>query len=193
MIKTILIDADGVLLKPRDKFFSQRLVEDKYCDDPGKIKEFFVKEYKDISLGKADLKERVAKYLESWGWGGTVEELLEYWFSYENEINQEVLQWVDARRNEGYKVYIVSDHSRYRGRDVMENVGLKKYVDGGFFSGDIGYTKEDPEFFKIILDQLNLNTDEILFIDDDPENIDIAEKIGLQTQLFTGVENLKLE
>jgi hypothetical protein len=39
MIKALLVDGDGIVLKSRDKYFSQRLVDDGYKVNEEKVKE----------------------------------------------------------------------------------------------------------------------------------------------------------
>lgn len=193
MIQAILFDVDGVVLYPRDKYFSHRLKEDGIEVNNEAVKEFFKNEYKQIVVGKADLREEVSKFLGKWGWNKSVDELLEYWFSYENKINQEVLTLSRELRAKGIKCYLASDHSTYRADDLMNNVGLEKDFDGVFFSGYVGFTKEEPEFFHKVLGMLQLEGEEVLFIDDDPHNVEIAKAQGLQACYFQGIEDLKSE
>lgn len=190
MIKAILFDVDGVVFKPRDKYFSQRLREDGSSVPEEKINSFFKNEYKKIVIGKADLREEVEKYLDDWNWNGSVEELLNYWFSYENKIDQEVVDLVQELREKGVKCYLASDHSKYRTDDFMNNVGLKKYFDGVFSSGYLGYTKEEKEFFAAVIKDLGLPKNEILFVDDDPENVRVAESVGINAVHFDNKKNL---
>ena len=60
-IKAILFDLDGVILKPRDKYFSEKYAEEQNVPIENIIP-FFKNEYKKIMLGQADLKEVLSKY-----------------------------------------------------------------------------------------------------------------------------------
>lgn len=195
MIKAVLFDVDGVVFRPRDKYFSQRLREEGKDIPEEKVLPFFKKEYKKVVVGKADLKEEVKKYLDDWKWKGTADELLDYWFYYENKINEEVIELAQNLKKEGIKCYLASDHSRYRTDDFWNNVGLKKYFDGVFSSGHLGCTKEDENFFEKVRENLQLEKEEILFVDDDPENVKVAERVGLRAVCFENnadsVEELK--
>ena len=65
-IRAVLLDADGVAIKPHP-YFSQRL-EDDFGISAEKILIFFRGEFKNCTLGKADLKDEIsAKYLPAWG------------------------------------------------------------------------------------------------------------------------------
>jgi putative hydrolase of the HAD superfamily len=191
MIKAILFDVDGVILYPRDKYFSQRLKEDGYSINEEEVRDFFHNQYKQIVIGKADLRDELEKVIEDWGWLGSVDELLEYWFSYENKINQEVVIFTQEIRRKGIKCYMASDHSKYREVDLLNNIGLAKDFDGAFFSASLGYTKEEREYFDKVVEMLRLTPEEIMFIDDDPKNVEIASQVLPNSILFTSVEKLK--
>lgn len=190
MIKALLVDGDGIVLKKRDKYFSERLRGDGYNVSENKIKPFFKDIYPDIKIGKKDLKEEVSKYLDDWNWDKSVNELLEYWFSYENQLDQEVINILKQLRGKGIKIYLVSDHSKYRANDLWKNLGLKKYFDGHFFSCNLGVTKEQPDFYKKVLQDLQLQPYDVVFLDDEEENVAVAKKAGLQIQLYQSISQL---
>lgn len=190
MVKAILFDADGVVLKKRDKYFSQRLVEDFGINVPeDKIRHFFSEIYPKIRLGKADLKVEVKKRMRSWGWQKSLDEFLKYWYDYENNIDNQVLDFVIDLRQKGLKCYLASDHSKYRADDLMNNV-LGQYFDGGFFSGYLGCDKEDKDFYQAVLKKLKLKPEEILFVDDEEENVEVAKKMGMKAIYYQSFSDL---
>lgn len=189
--KAILFDVDGVILQERDKLFSERIVEDTPGIDSDSVITFFKNDYNDIMLGKKDIKDILRQYLKSWKWQGTVEELLRYWYSYEDVYNQEVLDLVKDLRAKGIKCYMASDHSKYRADDLMNSGKLKDLFDGGYFSGYLGCTKEEAAFFVYVLEDLNLDSHDILFIDDDPKNVEVAQGCGISGIHFVEVDDLK--
>lgn len=190
MIKALLIDGDGIVMKPRDKYFSERLREEGYDFPEEREKEFFKEIYPDIRLGKKDLRIEVEKLMRDWGWDGTVDELLKYWFSYENDLDEEVIDILQKLRKNGIKVYLASDHSEYRKNDLWDRVGLKKYFDGYFFSCDLGVTKDDVKFFEKVLDELSLQSIEVMFLDDEEENVGVARKMGIRADVYESVSQL---
>lgn len=191
MIKALLVDADGIVLKKRNKYFTDRLREDGYDLQQEKEKEFFKNVYPDIRIGKKDLEEEVGKYLTSWNWDKSASALLEYWFSYENQLDQEVIDNLQELRQKGIKIYLASDHSKYRAKDLWENVGLKEYFDGHFFSCNLGTTKAKPDFYTNVLEELGLHPNEVAFFDDEEENIEVAKKAGIKAQVYKSVDDLK--
>ncbi len=128
--------------------------------------------------------------MRSWGWQKSVDEFLKYWYDYENKVDNRVLDFVIDLRQKGFKCYLASDHSKYRADDLMDNV-LGQYFDGGFFSGYLGCDKEDKNFYQSVLKKLKLKPEEILFIDDEEENVEVARKMGLKAVFYQQFSDLE--
>ena len=146
MSKILLIDSDGVVIKPRQEFFSDRYARD-FDIDPELIIDFLKNQYQKCIRGKADLKVELEKVMADWKWIWTVEELLDYWFSAENDLDPEVLKIISDMRSNGAYCYLTSDHTKYRKDNVMQTLGMDKHFDGAYFSCDLGFVKSEPGFF----------------------------------------------
>jgi putative hydrolase of the HAD superfamily len=57
-----------------------------------------------------------------------------------------------------------------------------------FFSAEAGMRKPEPEFFRLILDAMQVDPQKTLFVDDFPENIAGAQQLGMQTVWYTDRE-----
>lgn len=64
-------------------------------------------------------------------------------------------------------------------------IHLAAYFDRIYFSHRIGMRKPDPEVFEMILLENGLEPQETLFIDDSPQHIEGAKKLGIQTIWLT--------
>lgn len=191
MVKIILIDADGVVIK-KHGYFSERYLKDHGSSlNINDILIFFKNEYRQAARGKADLKDLLNGRLSKWGWKGTVDDFLAYWFCGERDTDDNLLESINTLRKQGIKVYLVSDNEKYRAEYLMENVGLKNKFDGAFFSCDLGFTKEDPEFFKMLTEKLHINPQEIVYWDDDIKNINSARELGIIGEVYTTYEEFK--
>lgn len=67
----------------------------------------------------------------------------------------------------------------------LQNTFEKLYV-----SSELGLRKPDAEAFNFVLNDIEVNADELLFFDDSPENIEGAEKVGIQTILVSGPDSV---
>ena len=59
---------------------------------------------------------------------------------------------------------------------------LNQYFEKVYLSNELGLRKPKPEGFKFILEDNTLNADETLFIDDSPQHVEGAKKVGLNAQ-----------
>ena len=98
MITALLMDADGVLVNGQQ--FSKVLARD-FEVDHAKEQEFFTTIFQDCLIGKADLKEAITPYLTSFGWKGSADELLDYWFKAEHSLNNELISYIQNLRQQG--------------------------------------------------------------------------------------------
>jgi len=60
-------------------------------------------------------------------------------------------------------------------------------------SCDIKIKKPDPDVYRLLLKTLNLKPQEIVFIDDQQDNIDSAKELGIDAILFHSEEQLRIE
>jgi hypothetical protein len=67
MGKEYLIDVDGVVVKPRHKYFSQKLSEE-HNIPMDEVLPFFKGDYKRAAIGEVDIKEVLPPYLQKWNW-----------------------------------------------------------------------------------------------------------------------------
>ncbi|MBX4191575.1 MAG: HAD hydrolase-like protein [Candidatus Doudnabacteria bacterium] len=189
MIKALLIDGDGATIK-KTKYFSDVYAEE-YKIPEEKLRPFFKDKFRLCQRGKADLKKEVEPYLKGWGWKGSVDEFLDYWFHTQTIPNQPVLDLLKDIRARGIKCYLVTDQERYRANYITNNLRFKDYFDELFYSCDLGYSKSQKEFFEILIKRLNLKPEEIIYWDD--EDIEMAKEVGINASVFTSDENFKEE
>lgn len=60
-----------------------------------------------------------------------------------------------------------------------------------YASNKIGISKPNPGFFRYILEKENISPGESCFIDDMPENVAAADKLGIKALRYTGVAALR--
>lgn len=190
MTKAILFDLDGLIITGNKKLFSERLSE-KENIPMEKVSEFFMNDFRECSFGKADLKERITPYLNNWRYKGTIEDLLEFWFESDSDINNEVLEIVKDLRSKNIKCYIATRQEKYRKEYIWNDLGLKNHFDGIFCTCDIGYDKWQVEYWDYILNELKLKPEEILFFCDSQKNVDSANSQDIKSYLYESVPLLK--
>lgn len=188
--KAILFDLDGVVISSRKKLFSERLSEEMNIPID-QVQEFFIKDFKECSFGRADLKEKIAPYLIKWGYKGTVDDLLKYWFESESNTDKEVLRLVKDLRSKGIKCFIATRQEKYRKEYLLDVVGLKSEFDGIFCTCDIGFDKWEKGYWDFVCKKLNTKPSEIMFFCDNQKNIDESSKLGIRAYFYSGIDVIK--
>ncbi|MEK7479353.1 MAG: HAD-IA family hydrolase [Patescibacteria group bacterium] len=192
MIKAILFDADGVVVKgPR---FSE-ILEEKYGITRDKTEPFFSSEFQMAQIGRVNLREVLIPYLERWGWNGTVDDLIKVWFEGVTPDPQ-MLQKIAELRAKGIKCCLASNQEKLRAAYLANEMGLEKVFDKIFISAHIGHKKPLVEFFEYIATHLEgIKKEEILVWDDKDTNIDAARSFGFQAEAFRSFDDFckKLE
>lgn len=106
--------------------------------------------------------------------------------------------WKYFQLNEGlvnfYKSLSRLDVYVFTTGTIQEHPSLKPKLEGVFrdiFSSDrIGLNNKDDEAYKAIINRLDIDPQEILYIDDKQENIDIATKLGIKSIQYISNEQV---
>jgi haloacid dehalogenase superfamily, subfamily IA, variant 3 with third motif having DD or ED len=72
--------------------------------------------------------------------------------------------------------------------NIDDNSGLFEKV---YYSHLVGKRKPDAGIFEQVLQENSLDPAETLFIDDSPQHLETAKKLGLQTYLMTAPDNIQ--
>lgn len=182
--KVALFDADGVTFT-EGQLFSEILAEKRMINSLAKTASFFKGPFQQCLVGKADLKEELSKVVKEWGWSGTVDELINFWFTVGNEIDEAVSKYIHNLKDKGVSCYLVTNQEKYRGE--LLRIKLAHLFERTFVSAEIGYRKEDPSFFEYVYNDVKAKVtskQEILLIDDDPKNIGAARQFGIDAIHF---------
>jgi len=78
---------------------------------------------------------------------------------------------------------------------AMSNIGnedfevLKRLIEPGIFervftSGAVGMRKPDPEFYRMVLDEIKVEAENAVFVDDKKENVNAAQALGIRGLVF---------
>jgi putative hydrolase of the HAD superfamily len=190
MVKAILFDLDGLVIVGKKTLFSQRVSEELKIPYE-QVSEFFTKDFRECSFGRADLKEKIAPYLVKWGYKGSVNDFLEYWFKGESNTDKEVLKIVKDLRTKGIKCFIATRQEKYRKEYLLNTVGLKNDFDGIFCTCDIGYDKWEKGYWDFVFRELDATPEEIIFFCDSQKNVDNSQKLGVKAYFYSSIEVLK--
>jgi putative hydrolase of the HAD superfamily len=94
------------------------------------------------------------------------------------------------RLKENYNLYILSNFHKESFEEVSVKHEFFSHFDGGIVSAYYQCIKPEKKIYRLLLDKYNLNPQETLFIDDLAENVEAAEKIGINTIHLTDYNTL---
>lgn len=184
---TFVFDADGVVCVGRS--FSAALAHEHQIPRE-RLASFFAGPFPECLLGRRDLKAVLASSAGEWGWRGSVEELLAFWFRSEHVISTEVLACVRSLRNQGHRCVLGTNQEQYRTSYLRREMQLAAEFDQIFASCELGAAKPSAEFFSRIQDHLNVPADALCLIDDSARNVAAAKIAGWRGIWYRGVSDL---
>ncbi len=185
MIKAVILDADGVINDG-----SLLSLEEDFDIPSERMQRFFREAFADCMIGKADLKEALIPYLPEWGWQGTADELLEYWFETGSNVHHQVWEVAEQLRDAGVPVYLATNQEKYRAAYMADQMGFGKLFTKMFVSSEMGLKKPSREFFEYIQKDIGIDdASSILYWDDMQKNVDAAASIGFKAHLFVHQED----
>lgn len=183
MIKAIVLDIGGVLLRTEDHSGRQAL-ENKYDLPPGGVDEL-------VFNSKIAAKSTVGMVHPDQIWQNLAEKLslspealeefkLAFWQG--DQIDQELLSYLKSLRA-SYTTALLSN-AWLDAREALANQhqiieGLT--VDHIIISSEIGIAKPDKRIYHILADTIQCDFNQILFVDDFIKNIEAAKELGIQT------------
>lgn len=97
-------------------------------------------------------------------------------------------EWVRRIREQGYRVYLLSNYSKYMFELQMNEFAFYPLVDGHVISYRYCQRKPNPDIYRTLLEKYALKPEECVFLDDSPANILTAQSLGFQTIHVTNHE-----
>lgn len=193
MIKAVLFDLGDMVFNPDWKSMNEKMVEETGL--PILMSKEMMKIYHDeVLVGTSTMEEMIKKSIDEKGLDLSVEKFITaYKKNYEkySPINGDVLDLIKRLRRE-VKIFALSNTNSIH-KEVNKGRGLFNNFDEVFLSFEIGIRKPNPEIYNIILDKVRLNPQEIVFIDDNEENIERAKSLGFIGIKYNGFESLLAE
>jgi len=103
------------------------------------------------------------------------------------------------RVKDQYRTFLLSNTNSIHHRWFAEYLKNEHGLDGNeplfekvYYSHLMGKRKPDAEIFQQVLDENNLDPAETIFIDDSPQHIEGAKKLGIHTYLMTAPDSIQL-
>ena len=108
-------------------------------------------------------------------------------YKHKNVVSQSVLNWVQALKDTGFLVGLLSNIRRDGLEEFFPSTQRDSLFDAEVLSGEVGITKPSVRIFELMAEQLQVDPSECVMIDDLLKNTDGAERAGMSAILFESV------
>ncbi len=192
-IQAIIFDLGGVLLD-----WNPRHVYSRYFDKPEEMEAFlseidfmkwnaqqdkgrpFVEGVAELSARYPHRAELIRAYHEHW----------------EDSVGGPIIGTVEIARKlkqQGWHLYALTNWSAETFPIARGKYDFSGLFDAMIVSGEVQLIKPDPAIFQLAIQKTGVATPQCLLIDDNAENIAVAQRLGMQTVLFRSAEALERE
>ncbi len=90
-----------------------------------------------------------------------------------------------------YRTFILSNTNVIHVKAIEENYPLAEWVEKVYYSCDMDKRKPDKDIYQQVIQEMQLITEETLFIDDNIENVQTAQSLGISSfYLMVGKQNV---
>ena len=92
--------------------------------------------------------------------------------------------WLKQLKKSGYNVYALSNFSEKCFNESGEKMDFLKLMDGAVISFRDKLIKPDHAIYRLLLDRYCLKSEECIFMDDTPANVQAAVECGMHSFVF---------
>ena len=94
-------------------------------------------------------------------------------------------------KGKGHKLYYISNYHEDLSRYILQKYDFFNLFDGGVFSWQVQLLKPGPEIFLCFLEKYRLKARDCVFFDDMEENVETAQKLGINGVVFRDARDVK--
>lgn len=189
MKRCVVLDAMGVIFEAADDV--EELLVPFVAEHGGNIENGTVQSaYLQASLGNIGPDE-------FWTTVGLSPDLEDAYLN-KHRLNPDVPGFLEAATGQGILIWCLSNDVGRWSVKLRDRFELNRYFSGAVISGDIRIRKPDKGIYRRLVEASGFQPGEMVFFDDRDKNISAAQRMGIESRLFTpasgfnGVANLVL-
>ncbi len=108
-------------------------------------------------------------------------------------LNEQLLNFIREEKKNGSKIAVLSNVAQYSFDRFFSKEEQAELFDELVLSGNEGVSKPDARIFEIACERLGEKSENCVFVDDSPENILAAEKLGMRGIVYVDFEEFEKE
>ena len=99
-------------------------------------------------------------------------------------LNEQLLGWLEARRGK-YDMHLFTDGTVQDHLPLMERLSrVFDFTENVHTPASVGYSKKDPRAYTKIVEEMGVKPEEVMFVDDNGENLEAARAAGVNVVRF---------
>ena len=100
---------------------------------------------------------------------------------------------IEELRAKNHEIFGLTNWSMETFPEARRQFGILQMIDRYVVSAQERLIKPDPRLFQVLLDRYGLKAEECTFVDDNPDNVAAARKMGMKGIVFTDADALRKE
>ena len=108
-------------------------------------------------------------------------------------LNEKLLNFIREEKQNGSKIAVLSNVAQYSFDRFFSKEEQTELFDEVVLSGNEGVSKPDARIFEIVCERLGEKPESCVFVDDSPENVLAAKKLGMHGIVYFDFDNFKAE
>jgi putative hydrolase of the HAD superfamily len=113
--------------------------------------------------------------------------IADMWLWYCGELDHELTAYATSLRPR-YATAILSNSADGARREEEARYSFAELFDVIIYSHEVGLAKPDPRIYRLLCAELSVSPDELIFLDDAPQNVEAACQFGIQGVLHRGAQ-----
>ena len=105
-------------------------------------------------------------------------------------LKTDTADYMAELKRRGYGIYILSNLS-VESYEFIKQYDFFRLIDGGVFSYQENSCKPEEKIYRALLDRYSLTPEETVFLDDNPDNVAQAKRLGIHGILFTDIASAR--
>ena len=190
-ITCLFIDIGAVLLTDGWGHASRELAATKFALDLPEMQTRHKLTFDTYETGKLTLEEYLDRTVFYEERTFSKQEFREFMFAQSKRLPHMIEFISDLKKKYALKIAVVSNEGRELNTYRIETFGLGAFVDFFISSCYVHLRKPDADIFKLALDIAHVKPAEVIYIEDRPMFVSVAESLGIQGLHHTSYEDTR--
>ena len=189
-IDTVVFDLGNVLISFNPRWLYRKLLPDEASSD-----RFFSETGFDAWNARMDAGLSFAEGIAAQSarfpqYRSLFEAFFERWSEAVGDVIPESLELLQTLRKNGIRTYALTNFSSENYPLASQRFPFINDFDGSIVSGHEGVCKPDPAIYALLFERYSITPERAVFIDDKPENVEAARRLGMHGIHFTDPQAL---